>query len=30
MLRTLTLVAFPDGPLDILEDGQLTRRAPAP
>jgi len=25
MLRTLTLVAFPDGPLDIQEDGTLAR-----
>jgi poly-gamma-glutamate capsule biosynthesis protein CapA/YwtB (metallophosphatase superfamily) len=29
MLRTLTLVAFPDGPLDIREDGTLAR-VPAP
>jgi hypothetical protein len=26
MVRTLTLAAFPDGSLDIADDGRLTRR----
>jgi len=30
LLRTLTLLAFPDGALDIQEDGTLARRTPPP